>query len=199
MSKVKKRQRKWVKDVPQDILDEMIPEKVDISYKRPDFKDIIAEQIFAISKRSTCLFYNIGAIIFRGRQVLSMGYNGPSKGDAHCYKVGCRRKIGNKLLKRGEKGSGLCRGSHGEMNAIGNAAKNGVNIDGADMMVLYRPCWSCSKQIVNQGIKNVYYIFDYHGDMEVKKYLRRLGVKLIHYKSNYLKNYMKRNGYDSKK
>ena len=184
----KKLLRKWVKNVPKEVLREMIPEKLDVSFKRPTFKDILAEQIFAISKRSACLFYNAGAVIFRNDQILSFGYNGPSRGDVHCYEVGCNRTVGGKLLKRGSKGSGLCRGSHAELNAIGNAAKNGVSIDGASMMVVFRPCWVCAKHIVNQGIKEVYYTFDYDGDKDAKNYLRRLGIKLIRYQSKYLKS-----------
>ncbi|MCX6702097.1 MAG: deaminase [Candidatus Zambryskibacteria bacterium] len=171
-------QRKWVKNVPKETLKEMMAEKVSPSFKRPSFKDVLAEQIIIISKRSACLFYNIGAVIFKGDQILSFGYNGPSKGDVHCYEVGCARIVNGEL----KKGAGLCRGSHGELNAIGNAAKNGISIDGASMMITTRPCMVCAKQIVNQGIKEVYYLFEYDREQEVKKYLNRLGVKLIHYK-----------------
>jgi dCMP deaminase len=170
-------QRKWVKNVSKGTLKKMIPEKISLSYKRPSFLDILAEQIITISKRSACLFYNVGAIIFKNDQVLSSGYNGPSRGDVHCYEVGCARIINGKL----KEGSGRCRGSHAELNAIGNAAKNGVNIEGANMILTFRPCKVCAKQIVNQGIKEVYYLSDYDRDKDVENYLRRLGVKLIHY------------------
>jgi len=186
----KKTLRKWVKNVPKEVLKEMVSEKIETSYKRPTFKDIIAEQALVVSKRSACLFYDAGAVIFKNDQVLSFGYNGPSKGDEHCYEVGCSRTVNGKILRRREKGSGLCRGSHAELNAIGNAAKNGINIEGANMMAVFRPCWACAKQIVNQGIREVYYIFDYHGDDDVKDYFRRLGVKLIRYQSKYLKKWM---------
>ncbi len=156
----------------------MIQEKLDVSYKRPSFKDILADQIFILSKRSACLFYNVGAVIFKNDQVLSFGYNGPSKGDVHCYEVGCSRIVDGEI----KKGSGMCRGSHGELNAIGNAAKNGVNIEGASMMITIQPCKVCAKQIVNQGIKEVYYLFKYDRDKDVEDYFKRLGVKLIHYK-----------------
>ncbi|MCX6731861.1 MAG: deaminase [Candidatus Parcubacteria bacterium] len=182
----KKIPRKWVKNVSKEALKKMIPEKIDASYERPSFKDVLAKQIVVVSKRSACLFYNVGVVIFKNDQVLSFGYNGPSKGDVHCYETGCARIIGGKL----KEGSGMCRGSHAELNAIGNAAKNGVNIEGASMMLTIRPCKVCSKQIVNQGIKEVYYLFDYDRDKDVENYLRRLGIKLIHYQSKYLKKWM---------
>lgn len=171
-------QRKWLKNVSKETLERMIPEKIIPSYKRPSFKDVLAEQIITVSKRSACLFYNVGAVIFKNDQVLSFGYNGPSKGDVHCYEVGCARIIDGKL----KEGSGRCRGSHAELNAIGNAAKNGVNIEGANMMLTIRPCKVCAKQIVNQGIKEVYYLYNYDRDKDVENYLKRLDVKLINYK-----------------
>jgi len=178
MKKKTKSLIRWTKNVPNRILKEMISEKLYASYKRPSFKDMLAEQLCVISKRSTCLFYSIGAIIFRGDQILSTGYNGPAKGDVHCYEVGCSRIVNSEL----KEGAGMCRGSHAELNAIGNAAKNGINIDTSSMMVSFNPCKACAKQIVNQGIKEVYYIFKYHTDKDIEKYFRRLGVKITHYK-----------------
>jgi len=180
-------QKKWVKNISEETLKKMILEKISSSYKRSSFKDMLAEQVIAISKRSACLFYNVGAIIFKGDQILSFGYNGPSKGDVHCYDVGCARIVNGRL----KEGSGMCRGSHAELNAIGNAAKNGVNIKNASMMLTISPCKVCSKQIVNQEIKEVYYLFDYDRDKDVESYLRRLGVKLIHYNKHESSNLKK--------
>lgn len=179
MKKKVKSLRRWIKNVPKKVLSEMIPEKIDISYQRPTFKDILAKQILTLSKRSTCLFYSVGVIIFKGDQILSFGYNGPSKGDVHCHEVGCSRIVNGEI----KKGAGMCRGSHAELNAIGNAAKNGLRIEGADMMATFCPCKVCAKQIVNQGIKRVYYIFEYDRDKDVKLYFKRLGVNAIRYQS----------------
>jgi len=186
MKKKVKSLRKWTKNIPKEILKEMISEKLYVSYERPSFKDMLAEQLFVISKRSTCLFNKVGAIIFKNDQILSIGYNGPSKGDVHCHEVGCSRIINGKL----KKGAGLCRGSHAELNAICNAAKNGISINESSIMVSIRPCKICAKQIVNQGIKEVYYILEYDMDKDVKKYLCRLGAKVIHYKSKNIKKWM---------
>jgi dCMP deaminase len=188
MKKKTKSLRKWTKNIPKEILDRMIPEKLQVSYKRPSFKDMLAEQIFVVSKRSTCLFNNVAAIIFRGDQILSIGYNGPSKGDVHCYEIGCSRIANGKLME----GAGMCRGSHAELNSICNAAKNGVSIDGASMMISFSPCKTCAKQIVNQGIKEVYYILEYNVDKDVKKYLRRLGVKVIRYRTKDIEKWTKK-------
>lgn len=186
MRKNKKQLRKWTKNVSEEVLQKMIPGKISASYKRPTFKDVLARQILTISTRSACLFYNVGAVIFKNDQILSFGYNGPSKGDVHCYEIGCARLINGEL----KESSGFCRGSHAELNAIGNAAKNGLKIEGADMMVTFCPCKICAKQVVNQGIKKVYYIFDYDRDKDVKEYFKRLGVKVVRYRSEDLKKWI---------
>ncbi len=178
----KKILKKWAKSVPKETLKRMIPEKLNASYKRPSFKDILAEQVLVMVKRSACLFYNAGTVIFKNDQILSFGYNGPAKGDVHCYDVGCSRIVNGEL----KESSGLCRGSHAELNAIGNAAKNGIKIEGASMITTILPCKVCAKQIVNQGIKEVYYIFDYDRDKDVKDYFKRLGVKVIRYQQSYV-------------
>jgi len=63
----------------------MIAEKSKNGFKRPSFMDVLAKMVFVISERSACLFYNVGAIIFNKDQILSFGYNGPSKEDVHCF------------------------------------------------------------------------------------------------------------------
>lgn len=176
----------WRKDVPKEILNKMIRQKLHFLYRRPSFLETMAKEILVVSERSTCLFYNVAAAIFRDNLVLVTGYNGPSSGDVHCADVGCARIVDGEL----KKGSGLCRGGHAEINAIANAAKNGINISKTSMMLTYRPCFSCAKQLVNAGIKEVFYIFDYDGDENVEDYLRRLGVNISQYKSESLNEWI---------
>ncbi len=40
---------------------------------------------------------------------------------------------------------------HAEANAIIQAARNGVMIDGATIYVTASPCWNCFKQLANAG------------------------------------------------
>jgi dCMP deaminase len=127
-----------------------------------------------IQKRSVCLFYQVGAVIAKGSQLLSMGYNGPPQGIEHCNKVGCA-----KIVKGVEKKhQGLCRGAHAEMNAIANAASLGINISGADLFVTYRPCAACAKTIINAKIKRVFYLRDYDGDQVAFDYFKKSQVKI---------------------
>ena len=45
--------------------------------------------------------------------------------------------------------------SHAERNAIFNAAKNGIKLDGSTLYVTMMPCSSCALAIVQSGIKKV--------------------------------------------
>lgn len=63
--------KNWMVNINQSLLGKMIQEKLDDNYKRPTFLDVVAMIVISVSKRSTCLFYNVGAAIFRDNYVLS--------------------------------------------------------------------------------------------------------------------------------
>jgi dCMP deaminase len=134
-----------------------------------DFKEIIGtrpswgEYFMILAKiaatRSTCISRPTGAIIVKDRQVLSTGYNGSMPGVDHCSDDGkCfRRSSGADDAGKYDN----CRSAHAEANAIAQAAKNGINIKDADLYVTLYPCYVCTKLLVQAGIKNVYYEYEY--------------------------------------
>ena len=181
----------WRERLPRGISGKMIQKKLDPLYElhdRPTFMDTFAKLVVGVSERSVCLFYDVGAVIFRGQHDLCTGYNGPASKDVHCTKVGCARIVNGEL----KSGTGRCRGSHAELNAIGNAAKCGINISEASIMTSWRPCFACAKQIVNAGLKEVLYLFQYGDDDNVEEYLRKLGINITKYESQYFSNWMQK-------
>ena len=68
---------------------------------------------------------------------------------------------------------------HAESNAILQAAKNGVNIDGATVYVTASPCWSCFKQIANTGMRRIVY-GEFYRDARIFDIAHRLGIELGH-------------------
>jgi dCMP deaminase len=68
---------------------------------------------------------------------------------------------------------------HAEANAIIQAAKNGVMIDGGTVYVTASPCWSCFKQIANAGVKRIVY-GEFYRDERIFKVAERLGIELVH-------------------
>src|SRR5437870_3337317 len=117
--------------------------------------------------RSTCQRKHVGAVIVRDRTVLSTGYNGSIRGFDHCDEVG-------HLLENDH-----CVATvHAEANAIIQAAKNGVGIDGAELYTTASPCWSCFKLIANAGIRRVYY-GEFYRDEKSIRVAKQLGIELI--------------------
>ena len=185
----------WLPSTSSDVVKKMFQYKLDRSYERPTQLDIEAQKAIVISKRSTCLFYEVGASLFyvkNGIYHLSDGYNGASRGDVDPRVEGCARIVKGVI----QEGKGLCRGSHAELNAIGNCPVDPATYDDVRMMVTLHPCFNCAKQIVNRGIKIVYYIWEYGREEFVTEYLTRLNVKVEQYTSPFLQRWVERNGYD---
>lgn len=181
----------WVPETDPSVLERMFPDKLSPTYSRPSMLDVIAKQAIVISERSTCLWYEVGAVIFSGDIVLSSGYNGAARGDVDPREVGCARVVGGKL----KEGSGLCRGSHAELNAIGNLSAGTMGLTDLQMMVTLHPCYNCAKQIINKGIQRVYYLWEYGREQFVTDYMIRCGVDVKHYTSDHLRAWIEQNKY----
>ena len=67
---------------------------------------------------------------------------------------------------------------HAEQNAIAQAAKTGVSIDGATLYCHMTPCYTCAKLLINAGIKKVVAAKDYHRGQRTKVVFEQSGVKL---------------------
>lgn len=136
---------------------------------RKSFDSYIMSLCYEVATRSTCLRRNIGAIIVKGQQVISCGFNGAPTGYNHCTE--CRRKN----IPSGQQ-SELCVAAHAEQNAINFAARYGTAIEGATIYTTHFPCSWCAKSIVNAGIIEVVYDQDYP-DKLAKDILKSVKVK----------------------
>ena len=119
---------------------------------RPDWDEYFLDIATLVSRRSTCLRRNVGAVLVRERRILSTGYNGAPSGLRHCLEIGCLRA--QLQIPSGERHE-LCRGLHAEQNAIIQAALHGVGIAGATLYCTNSPCGICAKMIINAGIVSV--------------------------------------------
>lgn len=121
-----------------------------------------------VATRSTCDRKHVGAVIVREKMILSTGYNGSIRGLAHCDEVGHEMENGH-----------CVRTVHAEANAIVQAARNGVAIDGADIYVTASPCYNCFKLIANAGISRVFY-GEFYRDDRIRTHAKEAGIELIH-------------------
>lgn len=119
---------------------------------RPTWDEYFMKIAHLVAERSTCMRRRVGAIIVTDKRIVSTGYNGAPRGLHHCLEVGClREKMGIPSGERQE----LCRGAHAEQNAIIQAASSGGSMEGATMYCTTAPCSTCSKMIINAGIRRL--------------------------------------------
>ena len=143
---------------------------------RPDWTEYFIGIMRAVAMRGTCLRAKCGCVITRDNVLLSTGYNGAPKGAAQCDEVGC-------LMKEVKHADGHVsehckRTIHAEANAVLQAAKNGISINGGTLYVGTTPCRDCAMLIVNSGIERVISERDYHESAESKDIFKTAGVDL---------------------
>ena len=74
----------------------------------------------------------------------------------------------------------VCYAVHAEQNAIIQAAKLGVSLEGATMYVTHQPCVICTRMIINSGIKRVIYKNGYPDEFALELF-GRSDVELVKY------------------
>ena len=134
---------------------------------RPSWDEYFLRIAQVVSSRSTCPRRSVGAVLVRGRQILSTGYNGAPRGLSHCTEAGCLMQDGH-----------CVRASHAEMNAIAQAAMHGVAVEGATLYCTDRPCLICTKILINAGIEKIVYWRQYH-DKVAEEMLCQTGIQVI--------------------
>lgn len=125
---------------------------------RPSWDEYFIHLAFEVSKRSTCLRRAVGAVIVKDRRILTTGYNGAPSGLKHAEEVGCLREQLN--VPSGQRHE-ICRGLHAEQNAIIQAARHGINIDGSSIYITNEPCAVCAKMLINAGIREIVFAEGY--------------------------------------
>ena len=130
-----------------------------------------------ISSWASCYQENrkIGAVIVKNKRIMTTGYNGAPAGVKTCVerKSCLRRELNIPSGTRQE----ICYAIHAEQNAIIQAAKLGVSIDGATLYCTHQPCSVCAKMIINEGIVRVVYREGYPDDF-ARQLLSEAGVAL---------------------
>ena len=133
-----------------------------------------------VSSWSSCYQENrhVGAVIAKNKRILTTGYNGASSNIKSCMERGkcLRKKLNIPSVTRHE----ICYAVHAEQNAIIQAAKIGVSVDGATLYCTHQPCTICAKMIINSGINRVVYREGYPDDFSLELF-REAGVNIEKY------------------
>ena len=119
-----------------------------------------------VASRATCDRKAVGAVIVRGKTILSTGYNGSVKGAEHCDDAGHEMKNDH-----------CVRTIHAEANAIVQAARHGIRIENSEIYVTASPCYDCFKMIANVGINKIYF-GEFYRDERIIALAEKLDIKL---------------------
>lgn len=120
-----------------------------------------------VASRSTCDRKFVGAVIVRDKTILSTGYNGSIRKLEHCSEAGHMMENDHCVAT-----------IHAEANAIIQAAKNGVCIDGGTIYTTASPCWNCFKLIANTGLKRICF-GEFYRDERIFGIARKLKIELV--------------------
>ncbi|MGD0510446.1 MAG: cytidine/deoxycytidylate deaminase family protein [Candidatus Micrarchaeaceae archaeon] len=151
-------------------------ESEESKYVRPSWDEYFLEVRAAVAKRATCDRGRSGCVIAKDKQIISTGYVGAPAGLPHCDEAGHLFK--DTIHEDGHTSRHCVRTAHAEMNAITNAAKRGVSIDGGTLYCLMTPCRTCAMAIINSGIKRVVCVKKYHAGAESEEMFKDVGIKL---------------------
>lgn len=116
---------------------------------RPDWDTYFINIADEVAQRSTCPRAQVGAVIVKDNRIIATGYNGAPAGEAHCIDIGC--DVVHEHCQRA---------IHAEVNAVCQAAKFGLSVDGATLFYfdsLERPvsCPNCLQVMQAAGIHKV--------------------------------------------
>ena len=121
------------------------------NYKRPSWDEYFMNIVKMIGLRGTCDRGRSGCVITRDKRIISTGYVGSPVGLKHCDEIG--HEMNTVMYADNHESRHCIRTAHAEQNAIIQAARFGVALEGATLYCKMTPCYACAKMIINAGIK----------------------------------------------
>ncbi len=135
---------------------------------RPTWDEYFMSVALLISLRSACDRLQVGCVLVSAgdcsNRIVAAGYNGFLPGAPHRSHV-----------RDGHEQATV----HAEQNAIADAARRGVCLQGATAYITHYPCINCAKILASAGIRCIKYHWDYRNDSLVADLLRDGGVRIV--------------------
>ncbi len=144
---------------------------------RPSWDEYFLQMAELVGTRGTCDRGHAGIVIVKDKRLLATGYAGSPIGLPHCDEVG--HEMTTVTNEEGVTSRHCIRTTHSETNAIANAARFGVAVDGATMYSTMVACYACAKVVINAGIKRFVARKDYHASGRTKDIFKEAGVELV--------------------
>jgi dCMP deaminase len=144
---------------------------------RPDHHEYFIGIAMAVRRRANCQGNRVGAVVVLDHRVIATGYNGTPENMENCLDGGCHRCANRDKYPSGT-GYDLCICVHAEQNALLAAARFGIPVAGAAVYSTMRPCFGCTKEMLQAKIQAVYFIHDWaHPDSDKQAEYNRLQAR----------------------
>jgi dCMP deaminase len=130
-----------------------------------------------VAKRATCDRGRAGCVVVRDKRIIATGYVGSPPGLPHCDDVGhLLRKV---VDEDGTVRQHCVRTTHAEQNAICQAARYGIALEGATVYCTMEPCRVCAMLLISVGIRRVVARRRYHAGKDTRELFQAAGVELV--------------------
>lgn len=119
----------------------------------------------AVRKKANCLGRKVGAVLVKENRIISTGYNGTPEGLTNCLDGGCVRCSNHETFSPSV-GYDVCICVHAEQNALLSAARFGNAVEDSVVYSTLRPCFDCTKAMLQVKVKAIYYLHDWQHPLE---------------------------------
>ena len=143
-------------------------------YRRPSWDEYFMKIVEMVGTRGNCDRFRGGCVITRDRRIVVTGYNGAPVGAPTCDEAG--HEMHTVVNADGSQSRHCIRTTHAEQNAICEAARMGISLDGGTLYCQMTPCYTCAKMLINAGIKRVVCSKDYHAGQRTKEIFQETGI-----------------------
>lgn len=151
-------------------------------YIRPSWDEYFIKIMEMVGARGNCDRFRGGCVITRDRRIIVTGYNGAPAGAPTCDEVG--HEMHTVTNSEGIASRHCIRTTHAEQNAICEAARMGISVNGGTLYCQMTPCYTCAKMIINAGIKRIVAARDYHAGSRSKEIFKQAGIQFDLFDTN---------------
>ena len=145
--------------------------------QRPSWDEYFLNLIDEVGKRATCDRGRSGCIVVRHKQIVCTGYVGSPPGFPHCDEDGHLMK--QVVEEDGSSKMHCVRTIHAEQNAICQAAKHGISLQGCNLYCKMEPCRVCAMLIISVGITKVIAKKKYHAAQDTRDMFQQADIELV--------------------
>jgi len=144
---------------------------------RPSWDEYFMKIVEMVGSRGSCDRGRAGCVITKDKRIVSTGYVGSPVGLPHCDEAG--HEMHTVTNGEGKESRHCIRTTHAEQNAICQAARVGIALEGGTLYCRMTPCYVCAKMIINAGIKRIVCAQDYHAGARSKEIFKEAGVEYV--------------------